>query len=86
MCIRDSPYTYSLINTPAEIDEAFSSFFQVFPLMVKLAEAEKTIELLAVEIEKTRRRVNALEYVLIPNLQAVSYTHLDVYKRQGQKG
>ena len=51
------------------MDEAFSSFFQVFPLMVKLAEAEKTIELLAVEIQKTRRRVNALEYVLIPNLQ-----------------
>lgn len=67
--VEGDPYTYSLINTPAEIDEAFSSFFRVLPLMVKLAEAEKTIELLAVEIEKTRRRVNALEYVLIPNLQ-----------------
>ena len=67
--LEGNPYAYGLINTPAELDEAFSSFFRVLPLMIKLADAEKTIELLAVEIEKTRRRVNALEYVLIPNLE-----------------
>ena len=67
--LEGNPYAYGLVNTPAELDEAFSSFFRVLPLMIKLADAEKTIELLAVEIEKTRRRVNALEYVLIPNLE-----------------
>ncbi|HHF09152.1 MAG TPA: V-type ATP synthase subunit D [Candidatus Atribacteria bacterium] len=67
--VEGDPYTYGVIHTPAEVDEAFSSFFRVLPLMIRLAEAEKAIELLAVEIEKTRRRVNALEYVLIPNLE-----------------
>ena len=42
---------------------------EVLPLMLKLAQAEKTAQLLAEEIEKTRRRVNALEYVQIPTLQ-----------------
>ncbi|MCX6089833.1 MAG: V-type ATP synthase subunit D [Candidatus Atribacteria bacterium] len=75
--LEGNPYSYSLVTTPAELDEALSSFFQVLPLMIKLAEAEKAIELLAVEIQKTRRRVNSLEYVLIPNLEeTIKYINL----------
>jgi len=43
---------------------------KVFEDMLELAEVEKTMQLLAEEIEKTRRRVNALEYVMIPDLEA----------------
>ena len=49
-----------------ELDQAIVKLKEVLERLVKLAEAEKTIELVADEIEKTRRRVNALEYVLIP--------------------
>ncbi|HSV31831.1 MAG TPA: V-type ATP synthase subunit D [Atribacteraceae bacterium] len=75
--VEGDPYTYGLVNTPAEIDAAFHSFFNVLARLIKLAEAEKIIELMAVEIEKTRRRVNALEYVLIPNLkETIKYINL----------
>lgn len=75
--VEGDPYSYGVVHTPAELDAAFRSFSRVLPLMVRLAEAEKTIELLAVEIEKTRRRVNALEYVLIPNLEeTIKYIQL----------
>lgn len=75
--VEGDPYAYGVVHTPAELDAAFRSFTRVLPLMIRLAEAEKTIELLAVEIEKTRRRVNALEYVLIPNLEeTIKYIQL----------
>ncbi|MEN3202970.1 MAG: V-type ATP synthase subunit D [Atribacterota bacterium] len=75
--VEGDPYSYGVIRTPAELDAAFRSFSRVLPLMIRLAEVEKTIELLAVEIEKTRRRVNALEYVLIPNLEeTIKYIQL----------
>lgn len=62
-------YTYSLIETTAELDLALRNFYEILPLMLKLAELEKAVSLLANEIEKTRRRVNALEYILIPDLE-----------------
>jgi len=62
-------YTYSLIETTAELDLALRNFYEILPLMLKLAELEKAVSLLADEIEKTRRRVNALEYILIPDLE-----------------
>ena len=62
------PGGYSLTNTPAVLDSALSSLADVAPVMIELAEREKAIELLAAEIETTRRRVNALEHVLIPSL------------------
>lgn len=58
--------SYSLENTTCDLDIAMGELREVLEQMVKLAELEKTIELVAAEIEKTRRRVNALEYVLIP--------------------
>jgi len=62
-------YAYSLINTTPELDIALRNFYEILPLMLKLAELDKAVSLLADEIEKTRRRVNALEYVLIPDLE-----------------
>ena len=61
--------SYSLVDTPVDLDDAIIQLKEFFPHMVKVAELEQTIRLLAKEIEKTRRRVNALEYVLIPQLQ-----------------
>lgn len=60
--------TYSWWETSPELDVALARFQAVLPLLLKLAAKEKAAELLAQEIEKTRRRVNALEHVLIPQL------------------
>ena len=59
-------YSYGLAFTSSSLDEAVKSLSAVFEDMLKLAEVEKACQLLADEIEKTRRRVNALEYVVIP--------------------
>lgn len=64
-----SPYPYSFASTSAELDVAISTFSDILPKMLELAEIEKTCQMLADEIEKTRRRVNALEYVMIPQLE-----------------
>lgn len=60
---------YGLAATSSELDAAVEAFDQILPDMLKMAELEKKCQLLAEEIEKTRRRVNALEYVLIPELE-----------------
>ncbi len=62
-------YPYGFAQTSGELDDAVDAMAQVFEDMLKLAEVEKTSQLLAEEIEKTRRRVNALEYVKIPEMQ-----------------
>ncbi len=62
-------YNYGFADTAFELDASQEKFSQALPLMIKVAEKEQVIELLAGEIERTRRRVNALEYVLIPGLQ-----------------
>jgi len=59
-------YPYGYMTTSAELDGAVQAFSQALPLLIELAEVEKTCNRLADEIEKTRRRVNALEYVMIP--------------------
>lgn len=61
-------FPYSFVSTPAELDDSVMRLSQLLNDMLKLAEYEKTVKLLAQEIEKTRRRVNALEYVMIPQL------------------
>jgi len=60
---------YGYLQTSGELDIALSSFQKVLPLMIKLAEIEKQGERLAIELETTRRRVNALEHRLIPDLE-----------------
>ncbi len=69
--LQDSrePYAYGLATTSAELDRAITTFAEVLPELIKLAEIEKAMELLAEEIETTRRRVNALEQILIPQLE-----------------
>lgn len=61
-------YPYGFATTSGELDGAISTLSEVLPYMLELAQMEKSAQLLAEEIEKTRRRVNALEYVLIPQL------------------
>jgi len=62
-------FPYGMLNTSAELDSATADLASVLPQMIELAELEKTCNMLADEIEKTRRRVNALEYVMIPQLE-----------------
>jgi V/A-type H+-transporting ATPase subunit D len=62
-------YPYGFHGTSAALDDAVEGLMRIVPKLVELAQVEKTIELLADELEKTRRRVNALEYVVIPNLE-----------------
>jgi V/A-type H+-transporting ATPase subunit D len=61
-------YPYGFAGTSGELDSAVKSLSRVFPRMLELAGKEKQADLMAQEIEKTRRRVNALEYVMIPRL------------------
>lgn len=62
-------YPYGFAQTSGELDDALDNMARVFEDMLELAQVEKTMQLLAEEIEKTRRRVNALEYVMIPELE-----------------
>jgi V/A-type H+-transporting ATPase subunit D len=66
---KEIDLTYSLSFTPIELDEAIIGLSQLQSRLVKLAELEKSCDILADEIEKTRRRVNAIEYIMIPNLK-----------------
>jgi len=65
------PYTtrgYSLINTSSKVDEVVNKFQKLLRDMMDLAEVEEQVRLVAEELESTKRRVNALEYVLLPKL------------------
>ena len=62
-------YPYGFAQTSGELDDALDKMARVFEDMLELAQVEKTMQLLAEEIEKARRRVNALEYVMIPELE-----------------
>lgn len=63
-------YSYGLAFTSSGLDEAVKSLSEVFNDMLRLAEVEKACQILADEIEKTRRRVNALEYTVIPHAES----------------
>lgn len=62
-------YSYGFAFTSSELDSAVKSLSEVMPDMIRLAEIEKQCSLMASEIEKTRRRVNALEHVMIPDYE-----------------
>lgn len=61
--------TYGFAFTPCEVDQAVLRLSKLLPKLIELAETEKACDMLSVEIEKTRRRVNAIEYVMIPNMK-----------------
>ncbi len=63
-------YSYGFAYTTGDLDDAIKSLSNIFEDMLKLAEIEKSCQLMAAEIEKTRRRVNALEHVMIPEAKA----------------
>lgn len=67
-------YSYGFAFTSGDLDDAVKSLQELLPDMLRLAEVEKSCQLMAAEIEKTRRRVNALEYVMIPDAQEKSAT------------
>lgn len=64
---------YGYLNSNAELDTTIDQFTQVLPKLLELTEIEKTCQLMSSEIEKTRRRVNALEYMTIPQLEQTIY-------------
>ena len=59
-------FSYGFAYTSSDLDGAVQSLSDILPDMLRLAEVEKSCQLMASEIEKTRRRVNALEHVIIP--------------------
>ncbi len=62
-------YSYGFAFTSGDLDDAVKSLADILPDLLRLAEIEKSCQLIAAEIEKTRRRVNALEHVMIPETQ-----------------
>lgn len=62
-------YPYGFARTSGELDSAISEMAGILPLLLDLAAKEKEVALIAAELEKTRRRVNALEYVMIPRFE-----------------
>ncbi len=64
---KGSVYSYGFAFTSGDLDSAVNSFADIMPDLIRLAEIEKSCQLLACEIEKTRRRTNALEHVMIPD-------------------
>lgn len=70
---KESDFKYGYLNSNSEIDDSINQISQVLPDLLELTEIEKTCQLMADEIEKTRRRVNALEYRMIPQLEETIY-------------
>jgi len=74
---------YGFLHTSAKLDETKEKFSEIMEDVVKLAEVEGTIENLALEIEKTKRRVNALEHIFIPRFHATEkYIELVLDERE----
>lgn len=66
---KSSDFQYGFLNSNSEMDDAIDTFQGISQDLLELTEIEKTCQLLADEIEKTRRRVNALEHMIIPQLE-----------------
>ncbi|MBR1778915.1 MAG: V-type ATP synthase subunit D [Clostridia bacterium] len=72
-------FPYSFAMTSAALDKAIMDLSEVFGDMIKLAQTERTCQMLSSEIEKTNRRVNALEYVVIPETQeSIKYISMKI--------
>jgi V/A-type H+-transporting ATPase subunit D len=78
--------SYGFAMTSPTLDVALKSLMEVFDRLIKMAELEKRIILLAEEMDKTRRRVNALEYILIPEIQSsVREINMKLEEREREK-
>lgn len=78
-------FPYGFARTSGELDNAISELSDIFPMLLDLAAKEKETALLAAELEKTRRRVNALEYVMIPRLQ-VTIKYIQMKLDENERG
>ncbi len=77
---------YGFVGTNALLDQAVEKFDELFEILIKLAQIEKQAESMAIELETTRRRVNALEYKMIPDMtETIKYItmKLDESERAG---
>lgn len=75
--------SYGFYDTSSELDIALKKLQESLPTLIKLAEIEKSAQKLAAEIEKTRRRVNALEHVMIPNLEeTIKYIQMKLSEQE----
>lgn len=63
-------YPYGFVGTSPNLDHSLARLAETFPALVRLAALEKAVDRLADELERTRRRVNALEHILIPQLES----------------
>lgn len=80
---KSTDLQYGYVNSNGELDDAIKKIEDILPKLLKLTEIEKTCQLLADEIEKTRRRVNALEYKMIPQLQeTIRYIQMKLEDRK----
>jgi len=81
--IEGDYFSYGLFTTSMELDRALKRYRELIPKMVELAEKERTLEMLSYEIERTRRRVNALEHILIPNIiETIGYISMKLEEQE----
>ena len=78
-------FSYGFVSTTSELDLSLDYLDSMLPLMLELAEIEKTCQLIAKEIETTKRRVNALEYLTIPNLTE-TIAHIENTLDENERG
>lgn len=82
---RMDDFQYGLLDTPAKLDESVLKYREALPEILRLSVAEAGLERIAREIEKTKRRVNALEYIFIPRLKATKrYIEMQLQERERQ--
>ena len=78
-----SDFEYGYLNSNAELDKALEEIQEVLPSLLELSEIEKTTQMLADEIEGTRRRVNALEHKMIPETaETIKYIEMKIAETQ----
>ncbi len=83
--LREAVPSYGYADTSADLDGAIGILSELLPGLLRLAEVEKACALLAGEIEKTRRRVNALEYVMIPRFEG-TIRHITMKLDENERG
>ncbi len=79
----DDDFSYGFVST-SELDLSLSHLDQMLPVMLQLAEIEKTCQLMANEIERTRRRVNALEYTIPKLTETIQYIESNLAEDERQ--